>query len=261
MIGFGKNAVNPFKRLPLSFLVVAIGMLIARLLTAEFVRPFRMQTHLLPTHLRLDSLLFGVILAYYFHFHRERFSKVVSSNLKKIALAGCGFLSPLLFIGQFDQWMYTYGFTSAFLGYGCLMIAFLHVEIHSEEGLAGALLRAVAYVGTFSYSIYLLHAPWLALLQALPLGGTAARLVWFYGGSIFMGILFGRLIEIPALRLREVFFPRPTAEILLAGTPTANLQIQGHAEARTDGPTARRHHPAKKPPLCHAESTWPRGET
>jgi len=210
MIRFGKNTSNPFQRLPLAFLVVASGVLMARLWTAEFVRPFQWQTHLYPTHLRVDSLLFGVLLAYYFHFHRESFSKFISDNRTIITFVGCLLLSPLLLIGQYDRWMYTWGFTVIFLGYGCLMMAFLHLDVASGSRSINALLGAVAYIGTFSYSIYLWHIPWLKFVRALPLESVGVRLLWFYGGSIIVGIIAGEVIELPALRLREAFFPRIT---------------------------------------------------
>jgi len=218
MIRFSKGVANPFRRLPVLFLVVAIATLVARLLTAKFVRPFQMQTHLFPTHLRLDSLLFGVLLGYYFHFHREGLSQFVMHHRRAIICAGCILVSPLFFIGQFDQWTYTYGFVCAYLGYGFLMIAFLHVKVGSAAGLAGRFLRPVAYIGSFSYSIYLWHYPWIELVNAFPVS-TGARLCWFYGGSILLGISAGRLIEVPALRLREAFFPRVSspAEISASG--------------------------------------------
>jgi len=210
MMRLRKGAANPFQRLPVVFLLVAVSMLTARLLTAHFVRPFQWQTHLFPTHLRLDSLFFGVIVAYYFHFQRDRFSALVTNNLKKITCVGCILLSPLFFVGQYDEWMYTYGFTSLYLGYGCLMVAFLHVDVCPASGSWNVFLRALAYVGTFSYSIYLWHVPWLSFIRLLPLEDAAVRLAWFYVGSIALGVLAGKAIELPTLRIRDALFPRLT---------------------------------------------------
>ena len=234
MIRFRKGAANPFEALPVLFLVVAVGMLVARLLTAKFVRPFQMQTHLFPTHLRLDSLLFGVLLGYYFHFHRERLTQFVTTYREAIFCAGLILLSPLFFIGQYNQWMYTYGFTAAFLGYGCLMMALLHIEIDLTSGSAGALLRGVAYVGTFSYSIYLWHVPWLIFVRALPLESTVARLCCFYGGAILLGIFAGNLIETPALRLRETLFPRLTQADVVPLQNTMGVHPIGLTESMMD---------------------------
>jgi peptidoglycan/LPS O-acetylase OafA/YrhL len=247
MMRFRKGAANPFCGLPAAFLVVAIGLLIARLLTARLVRPFTWQTHLFPTHLRMDSLLFGVLIAYYFHFHREAFSGFATNHRGKIALAGAVLLSPLLFIGQYDQWMYTYGFTAAFLGYGCLMIAFLHVEIGSGSVPLDVFLRAFAYIGAFSYSIYLWHIPWRALVEHLPLENAGARLLCFYGGAILLGVVAAELTEIPALRLREALFPRLTrVEVIPLDVPAISAYQPAFAAESDSAVMAGSPHPMGK---------------
>ena len=70
----------------------------------------------------------------------------------------------------------------------------------------------VAYVGMYSYSIYLWHimisqhATWFFRLIWPSIGGTG--LFWgFLGASLVGGIVLSRLIEYPALRVRERFFP------------------------------------------------------
>ena len=54
----GKSDV-PFARLPWLFVAVAVLALAARIVTTQTLG-FRLKTHLFPTHLRLDALLFGV---------------------------------------------------------------------------------------------------------------------------------------------------------------------------------------------------------
>jgi peptidoglycan/LPS O-acetylase OafA/YrhL len=147
---------NPFTAIPRVFVMVATVLLAARLLTARYLG-YSPQTHLYPTHLRLDSLFVGVVIAYYHHFHRERFTSLATRYRGLIFCASALLLAPLFLVSQYDPWMYTYGFTCAFLGYGLLLIGFLQVSLAEVSPSILMCLRAIGYVGTFSYSIYLWH--------------------------------------------------------------------------------------------------------
>jgi peptidoglycan/LPS O-acetylase OafA/YrhL len=61
-------------------------------------------------------------------------------------------------------------------------------------------------VGFYSYSIYLWHLPLLAVVRNA-FGDRAPGVALFYAGSILVGVLMARLVELPALRLRERWFP------------------------------------------------------
>jgi peptidoglycan/LPS O-acetylase OafA/YrhL len=223
----GRPDRNPFSAIPKLFLVIAPALLIARLLNARYV-PFSWETHLFPTHLRLDSLLFGVVIAYYYHFHRERFTDFAERRRVAIFCAAAILLAPMFVVSQYKPWMYTYGFMSLYLGYGCLLVGLLHVP---WDGLWRPILmglHGIAYIGTFSYSIYLWHLPWLNfLLRTHFLKSNTQRLVFFYVGSVLLGILTAKLVEFPALRLRERLFPpsapRQTLEPALAQHQTASV--------------------------------------
>jgi len=62
-----------FNSLPAVFLVVAVVCLVLRLnLDSADVRPLISRYEYFQTHLRIDSLLFGVLISYYYHFFPER---------------------------------------------------------------------------------------------------------------------------------------------------------------------------------------------
>src|SRR5207237_10052497 len=54
-------------------LCVAVGSLAARLLTCYLNPTFSLLTHTFASHLRLDSLFFGVALSCAYHFHPAKF--------------------------------------------------------------------------------------------------------------------------------------------------------------------------------------------
>jgi len=213
----GLRDPNPFKAFPALFAAVAVTLLIARLLTARYVVPFSWHTHLFPTHLRLDSLLFGALLSYFSRFHAETFNLFVRAHRLKIAVASAVLILPCLLIEQENPWMYTYGFTSLYLGFGGLLITMLHWRVEETNRPILALLRCLAYIGTFSYSIYLWHLPAYVLItnRSNWINASWTGLLVYYFACIAIGIVTAKAIEVPTLRLRERMVPsrpRPAAE-------------------------------------------------
>ncbi len=220
-----RRAHDPFKRLPFVLLGVAILCLGLRLYFLVLL-PFNYRTHLFASHLRLDSLSFGVFLAWLFHRHPLRFQRFAKQFRYVLLVAGIAMLTPAFWLRlEGSPFIYTVGFTLFYLGSGCLLM--FAIGSPAPEGRA---LNAVACAGTHSYSIYLWH---VALLQW---GVPAMALLfphwhnWFayaaayLAGSVGVGILMSRLIELPALRFRDRFFPS------LAGSAKASPPM-GDADA------------------------------
>ncbi len=72
--------------------------------------------------------------------------------------------------------------------------------------LPSPLARPLAWIGFYSYSIYLWHLPWLAVCRIRVFSGPWQALA-YYAGSIAIGVLVAKLVEIPALRLRDRWLP------------------------------------------------------
>src|SRR5436305_13913238 len=65
-----RKSHDPFRLLVPFAALVFVGLPIARCVHAWDL-PYRHSTHLFPTHLRVDALLAGLLLAYAFHYHRS----------------------------------------------------------------------------------------------------------------------------------------------------------------------------------------------
>ena len=65
---------------------------------------------------------------------------------------------------------------------------------------------ALAFVGFYSYSVYLWHLPFLAVVRSA-FGGQRGRRGPLLRGLDRRGVLMARLVELPALRLRERWIP------------------------------------------------------
>ena len=228
---------DPFRALPKIFVAVAVAVLVIRLITAHYFLPYTYYRNHFPTHLRIDSLFFGVILSYYSHFQQDRFASFVRTYYWPILAAGLLLLSPAFVLEQSARWMYTFGFTSLYLGFGALLVAALYAPIEKAGGAIRHVLRLFAYVGTFSYSIYLWHVAWLETLQyfnILQVRYWGAAL--YYGGSIAVGVLMAKLVEVPVIRLRDRIFPRRAALVEVEPASPADRREAVSSASHSAGP-------------------------
>src|SRR5262249_49339419 len=149
-----RHEPDPFRHLPRIFLVVATLCLGARFVHGMLCQPYSYYTHLFPTHFRLDSLLFGVLLCYWYRFHPDIFNRVVARSrfLLPILLL---LVIPAFVLEQGNFFSYTLGLSLFYLGYGGLMIALLKAPITIQ--LFRGSLRPFAYIGQHSYPIYVFH--------------------------------------------------------------------------------------------------------
>ena len=161
-----------------------------------------------PTHTRVDAIFYGVVLAILYHYAPETFHRIQGWTWLWVSLLVVQLLyvkfhpvswwDPAINIDVFD-----------FTGIALLMLLYKHREGKRRNWLY----RAVAWIGLYSYGIYLWHvsveAPTYAVARRLP--SWAVR-PWLGLAPLAMGIAIGvvttKLIEFPMLRLRERWFPR-----------------------------------------------------
>ena len=216
---------DPFRAVPWVFAILAVGCLATRLwmvshmpdtwlLDWKLTRPVAAETHV-----RIDSLFFGVLLGYLYHF------RSLEDWVRRHIGVLMGLAVPLLafaFVKTDNRLMLTVGFTVLYLGFGIvLMLALTMRDVLPstlQSGTAG-IGSAMAYVGMYSYSIYLWHLP---VRVYLPL--AVARITGFHMGprrtdllyvplAILAGIAMSKLVEYPILRLRDRVLPSRHAPI------------------------------------------------
>jgi len=198
------KAHDPFARLPWAVLLLAAALLVARIINASLA-PFTIQGHFIPTHLRLDSLLFGVLLSYWYHYHTEALLERVGRNRFWLLACASAALLPFAWLSP-HQWVtHTVGYTMIYLGCGTLLLLAV-----TGQTLTSPWLAPVRNIGVYSYSIYLYHLPLATLLTALgeryP-GTTSWLVIPYLAGSILIGVGMAKLVEFPILRLRERWLP------------------------------------------------------
>lgn len=165
------------------------------------------------TQYRLDSLLFGVMLAVIYIFHNDLFERV----------AKCRFA---LFVSSFFMCycIWTFAENPALdrnisylvqaVGFPLLIVQTLTSEWRIRTT---AIYKFIAWVGIYSYGIYLWHSATLGpaekISQLLLNNGFGLSSTWFvvmifqFSVSIMLGFVTTLIVEWPFLRLREKFFP------------------------------------------------------
>jgi len=216
MIRAAKDSTAPFRKFPAVCVIVAILCLVARI--ANSFQPFTYDTHLAPTHLRIDSLLFGCFISFYFHFARARFELFRRSRRGLLATVGIACLLPAFFWTVETRFIHTFGFTILLIGSGLLLMSVLGSR---NEGIVTS---ALGWIGRYSYSIYLWHLAariWLGPAIEMKLGyrlPPVVALIVYLLLACVAGFLMARLIEFPALAVRDRFFPSRSRAVVASST-------------------------------------------
>ena len=93
LLRFEKKKKQPFESIPAAFIFIAFACLVFRFLASR-VQPFDYWTHLFPFHLRVDSLFFGVLISYFYHFRSGEFQKFVAAFKYVLPAAGLALFIP-----------------------------------------------------------------------------------------------------------------------------------------------------------------------
>jgi peptidoglycan/LPS O-acetylase OafA/YrhL len=104
--------------------------------------------------------------------------------------------------------MASWGLTAIYLGSASLLSVAITLPLPEN-----AWVRVLSGLGSHSYSIYLWHIPivdWVAPALSQKMGASH---VWYYYSSIYLlgslgiGVVLSDLLETPALRMRDRWFP------------------------------------------------------
>jgi peptidoglycan/LPS O-acetylase OafA/YrhL len=190
----------------ISFLLLTIIILILCLLLRvnNLYRPFQLSTHIFETHIRIDSIFFGVFISFIRNYYRSVYDAI---NSKKIILYAIMLvqISTLFIFHVNSAYTYTLGFTLNYISSGCALMLLLNNtnEAFGRKGMT----RAVSRIGYYSYTIYLWHIPVEAIFSKLNLYTHNYSFYLYFIVycilSIITGVLMSKWIEEPFLKLRE----------------------------------------------------------
>lgn len=201
-----RGGENPFHSFPFIALSMCVFVLALRsYIVGNF--PHNDVLYYKGTHAVIDALVFGSLLAYSFHFHHDEFNRI-ALRYRPVLLVGGIIALCLPRLAFTESAFYSYGFTVIYLGSGALLAALVAGGLPNNP-----LTRAMAKVGTYSYSIYLWHfvtaawfTPWLSMHSPVWLSPWRFAAVYMLL-AVVIGAAASILVEWPMLRLRDRWFP------------------------------------------------------
>ena len=198
MQSFDKS-VDPFRHIPkLSLIICCVALLLRVSLAWKPEQYF----HLVQTPFRIDGLLFGVTLSYYRVFHPRVFERISTSI--GVLPAGMIAMATLMIAPVENPLVHTLGFTVVFLGFGLL----LSRAVDFTPGpYTSTVIRSLANIGIYSYSIYLWHVPVMRFAHYLQPNAGLRYFGLAMTLAIVWGIIAAKLIELPVLAFRDRIFP------------------------------------------------------
>jgi peptidoglycan/LPS O-acetylase OafA/YrhL len=184
------------------------------------------------THLRLDALLFGVGIRAVAQYLPERF---LTMRQWRGWLVAAGFVMWSTNVVANTNFLRTLGLTGMYLGSAAFLLAAYHTRGRDfgrwEPGVS-RLAGLVAWIGVYSYAIYLWHVTATGILsreiggRVIAWGGGTSALTWLVStmavvaGVILTGVVMGKVVEWPVLRLRDRFFPSRSGALPVSNAKT-----------------------------------------
>jgi peptidoglycan/LPS O-acetylase OafA/YrhL len=175
--------------------------------------PFDPYVHQFPTHLRIDGLFVGVLLAWS-RFHRPDLWIKASEHRWAVLAFGLAMLAPMTFVNHESPFAWTVGYTLLYLGYAAVLVFASARGVVFTRGVD----VAMAKVGMLSFGIYLVHMEVGHYLQMRFnsgwLSGMAPELRWLSGmalyvaGACALGGILSVTVEKYGLKIRDRLFPR-----------------------------------------------------
>ncbi|MGF6769070.1 peptidoglycan/LPS O-acetylase OafA/YrhL [Paraburkholderia sp. GAS199] len=183
------------------------------------------------TQYRIDSLLVGVILSAIYWMKPGVYQRFAKNRLLLIGIVAvlCAWLVLATKNIPLDE---SIGYTIQAIGFAGLIVLVLE---HSGSLRNSFLYRGVAWVGLYSYGIYLWHslalAPGDIIIRKATALGLPPSAIWIvaltaqFAIAIVIGYVTTRAIEYPFLLMRNALFPEKRSSSVREEVPVAGGQL------------------------------------
>jgi peptidoglycan/LPS O-acetylase OafA/YrhL len=181
---------------------------------SNFYFPYDNIRHITFTHLRIDSLFFGVLISYWYYFKNEKFVEFYQKNQYILLTLAFAMLLFTPFIEPLTSFFVkTIGFTMLYLSFGIILIHFLvdkNVNNQINKLFSVVIVNFVSKIGFCSYSIYVIHSFVITCVDIMQIKNRffASFLVFFV--SVIGGFIMTYVIEKFFLNYRDKYFPNRT---------------------------------------------------
>ncbi len=176
----------------------------------QFVRSFTM------THLRIDSLLAGVLISYLYYFRFNYLKSVIKKNRIILFVAALAGIIWTPFINMPHSFFaLTFGFSFLYISFSILLLYFLISNgINRKLNLifSKPLVNLVSRIGYCSYSIYIIHGfvnlNYFVIQEKYNFHfHYSLNLIFTSVISVTIGMLMTYTIEMYFLKVRDKYYP------------------------------------------------------
>ncbi len=204
------NKTSAFEKYLIAVLVLVF---VLRILT-NIQFPDDTARNMTMSHLRIDSLLFGVLISFWFHFRREALSSFYLKHQPKLLWLSMALLSFTPFISPGDSFFVkTIGFTMLYISFGILLVHFLidaNVNKQLNRLFTETAVNFISKIGFCSYSIYVIHSLVIYCFGFLPITNRFVAFPIVFILSVISGFIMTYKIEKLFLNYRNKYFPSRT---------------------------------------------------
>jgi peptidoglycan/LPS O-acetylase OafA/YrhL len=200
---------NRFSNFEVYLTLILVLVFILRIISnIKFPEEYVLNTTM--SHLRIDSLLFGVLISFWYYFKREKLTTFYLLNKFKLLSLAIVMLSFTPFIDQLHSFFVkTIGFTMVYLSFGILLIHFLidkNVNKQLNSLFSTKIVNFISKIGFCSYSIYIIHTLVIYCVSLLPITNPILTFILVFIFSVTSGFIMTYRIEKIFLTYRDKYY-------------------------------------------------------
>lgn len=211
--GYNSSKIGKFE---ISIVMIMVLCIVMRVFSNLYY-PEIEEKNITMSHLRMDSLLAGVLVSYLYYFKNVFLIRFFNSNkiiLTTLVFLGLSF-TPFVEINYFFYGK-TLGFTLLYTSFGIILIYFLisaNINTILDKIFSKPVVNAISKIGFSSYSIYIIHGFvnfFFALINTFVLNDFINGTFVFIGTSVISvlsGIFMTTFIEKYFLDIRDKWYP------------------------------------------------------
>jgi peptidoglycan/LPS O-acetylase OafA/YrhL len=212
-VPLNSNVVSKFEYF---IIIILITCFCLRVVNAIYF-PELTSKNITMTHLRIDSLLAGVFVSYWYYFKNELLKKFFTSYKSLLVIISILLLLFTPFKDQLNStFVKTIGFSMLYISFSIILIYFLLQENINQllnKVFTPKIVNFVCKIGFSSYSIYIIHTfvnYIFNLINTILFKSNINQFILFFTTSlisIFTGIFMTMYVEKYFLKIRDKKYP------------------------------------------------------